>query len=80
MLGENHSLKSEFPEFIERIEELASTDPEFRKKLEAYDTLEEEIRALELQNSPIDDDSMHQNKHTRSVLKDELYHRLAHAE
>jgi len=38
-----------------------------------YDDMDKEIRELELQNSPIEDADMHEKKHQRAVLKDELY-------
>lgn len=41
---------------------------------------DEEIRKLELSNSPIDDEAMHQLKHERSELKDSLYQRILNAE
>ncbi|MCG9555736.1 YdcH family protein [Vibrio sp. Isolate31] len=76
MLGENHSLVREFPEMKDKIAELAKTDDGFATDMKTYDNLDKEIRKLELKDSPIDDGSMHQLKHDRSVLKDALYARL----
>lgn len=38
-----------------------------------YDQLDEEIRSLELSDSPISDESMHGLKQRRASLKDTLY-------
>ena len=35
--------------------------------------MDKEIRELELNSSPIDDSEMHEKKHQRAALKDELY-------
>ncbi len=76
MLGEDHSLLHEFPEHKERIEQLLGSDENFAKDTKRYNELDKEIRVLELADSPIDDDAMHQLKHDRAVLKDSLYQRL----
>lgn len=73
MLGEKHSLLNEFPEFNELIHNLAKNDAHFKKTMQRYDEMDKEIRELELQNSPIEDADMHEKKHQRAVLKDELY-------
>ena len=76
MLGENHSLVSEFPNQADTIKKLAESDTEFQRKMQTYDQLDKQIRELELDNAPTDDDAMHQLKHQRATLKDELYQRL----
>ncbi len=76
MLGENHSLVNEFPKFIETINNLNACDSAFASNVKRYDDLDTEIRHLELDNAPIDDESMHQLKHDRAVLKDLLYQQL----
>ncbi|MEO2268522.1 DUF465 domain-containing protein [Pseudoalteromonas sp. YIC-656] len=73
MLGEKHSLINEFPEFNELIHVLAKNDLHFKKAMQRYDDMDKEIRNLELINSPIEDTDMHQKKHQRAALKDELY-------
>ncbi|KKD61234.1 hypothetical protein RN22_07125 [Grimontia sp. AD028] len=79
MLGENHSLLNEFPEFKDLISELSSQDASFAEDTKTYNALDKEIRSLELRDSPIDDEEMHKLKHDRAVLKDSLYHRLQQA-
>ncbi|WP_375749144.1 YdcH family protein [Vibrio sp. HN007] len=76
MLGENHSLLNEFPEFKALISTLVAENKAFAADTKKYNTLDEEIRKLELNGAPIMDGSMHQMKHERSVLKDSLYQRL----
>ncbi|GGA76315.1 hypothetical protein GCM10011369_17730 [Neiella marina] len=79
MLGEDHSLVHEFPEYSEQINQLKQNDQEFAADMRQYDELDRTIRKLELANSPIDDTDMHQMKHDRSALKDSLYRRLQRA-
>ncbi|MEP1448199.1 MAG: YdcH family protein [Paraglaciecola sp.] len=79
MLGENHSLKSDFPDFIEQIKSLTENDQNFATQTQEYDALDKEIRGLELQDSPIDDEAMHAKKLRRAALKDQLYQQLLKA-
>lgn len=79
MLGEDHSLSVEFPEYKEAISELVSSDEVFAKDAKRYDELDKEIRNLEELGAPIDDDAMHGLKNERASLKDSLYLRLSAA-
>ena len=76
MLGEKHSLNSDFPEFKDTITRLCKADDKFAEQTKRYNKLDEEIRGLELNNAPIDDEAMNLLKHDRSVLKDVLYQQL----
>ncbi|CAA0092264.1 Uncharacterised protein [BD1-7 clade bacterium] len=76
MLGEDHSLAHEFPEHLPAIKNLTQGDKGFAKQARHYDDLDREIRKLELNNSPIEDDAMHAMKQERAELKDVLYQRL----
>ncbi|MDB1125037.1 YdcH family protein [Vibrio algarum] len=76
MLGENHSLVNEFPELKKLIAKLVESNSTFAEDTKKYDSIDNEIRTLELEDAPIIDESMHQLKHQRSVLKDSLYQRL----
>ena len=80
MLGEKHSLDNDFPQYKELIAKLSSSDEAFAKKSKHYHQLDKEIRVLELNNAPIDDTAMHQLKHERAMLKDELYQQLVSAD
>ncbi|MGB3383715.1 MAG: YdcH family protein [Marinomonas sp.] len=76
MLGEDHAIIIEFPEYKEKISELNKTDSNFAEYARRYHALDQEIRQLELDNAPIDDEAMHQLKHDRASLKDVIYQRL----
>ncbi|WP_028771391.1 YdcH family protein [Shewanella waksmanii] len=76
MLGEDHSLLHEFPEFSDKIASQMQTDSQFAADTKQYNALDKEIRELELNSNPIDDEAMHKLKHDRAVLKDSLYQRL----
>lgn len=76
MLGEDHSLIIDFPEYRETIEKLNTHDKKFSRSHERYSILDKDIRALELKDAPIDDNTMNALKHERSQLKDFLYQRI----
>ncbi|MCE9679401.1 YdcH family protein [Shewanella sp. AS1] len=80
MLGESHSLANDFPEYQAIIAKLIASDAEFAKEVKKYDALDKEIRVLELNGAPIEDDAMHQLKHDRAEMKDALYQRLTQAQ
>ena len=79
MLGENHSLANEFPEYQDILARHTESDEVFAKDTKHYNALDKEIRVLELNDAPIDDETMHQLKHERALLKDSLYQRLVDA-
>lgn len=79
MLGEIHSLINDFPEMKEVVVNLAKTDEKFAKLNDRYNSLDEKIRQLEMQDAPIADDAMHVLKHERAELKDRLYLSLVSA-
>ncbi|SEQ86500.1 hypothetical protein SAMN03080615_03033 [Amphritea atlantica] len=79
MLGEEHSLAHDFPDYEDVIDQLKESDERFAKENRYYQSLDKQIRVLEMNNSPIDDLSMHQLKQERSELKDALYRRLVEA-
>lgn len=76
MLGENHSVANEFPQYTDTLTSLIKSDAKFAQQVEKYNALDTQIRELELDNAPIDDEAMHQLKHDRAVLKDIIYKRL----
>lgn len=77
MLGEDHSLVNEFPEYLERMSQLNQADKVFAIDAKRYHLLDSEIRSLELNNSPIEDETLHHMKQERAILKDKLYRQLA---
>lgn len=79
MLGEDHSLAHDFPEYLDLIAHLMKNDPTFCAANKRYTALDKEIRSLELRGSPIDDAAMQQLKLDRAELKDALYETLVSA-
>ncbi len=79
MLGEDHSLLKEFPEYKDTITALAKSDETFFDEMKQYDLLDKEIRKLELRDSPISDEEMLKMKQHRAAMKDELHVRIQSA-
>ncbi len=79
MLGEDHSLLSEFPEHQDTIKSLSRSDEAFLSNMKQYDLLDQEIRKLELRDSPVSDEAMLKMKHDRAAMKDDLYGKILHA-
>jgi uncharacterized protein YdcH (DUF465 family) len=79
MLGEDHSLVNEFPNDKDTIAKLIESNSTFASDAKRYHLLDKEIRKLELNNAPIDDEAFHQLKHDRALLKDSLYKTIASA-
>ncbi|MDI9244254.1 YdcH family protein [Marinobacter sp. CHS3-4] len=71
-----HELHEEFPQFNQLIDQLRKDDPAFRERFAHYAKLDQEIEGLELRDSPIGDDSLHQLKQERLELKDDIYKEL----
>lgn len=71
-----HELHEEFPQFSQLIDQLKQDDSDFRERFKQYAELDQQIEGLELRDSPIGDDSLHQLKQQRLELKDDLYREL----
>lgn len=76
MLGEDHALLIDFPEYKSTILALNKSDEDFAAKSKRYHALDKEIRELELANDPIADAAMQDLKHERRELKDMLYYQM----
>ncbi|MCG9729215.1 DUF465 domain-containing protein [Shewanella sp. Isolate13] len=76
MLGENHLLTQEFPEYLAAIIELKSTNSTFCKMAKRYHQLDHQIRGLESNEVPISDEHFLELKAERAALKDQLYQLL----
>jgi len=76
MLNENHALIFDFPEFKQDIVYLNYKDEAFKKLSKQYHLLDYDIRQLEIDGSPTDDEHMHQLKLQRANLKDVLFQKL----
>ncbi|WP_041415896.1 YdcH family protein [Shewanella halifaxensis] len=76
MLGENHLLTHEFPEYLSAIIELKSRDNAFCKLAKRYHQLDHQIRGLEENEVPTSDVHFIELKAERVLLKDQLYQLL----
>lgn len=80
MLGENHDLFHELPEYQARIADLKTADPQFLKLYDDYHTVNAEVERIELQIETPSDAYTETLKKRRLHLKDELYALLRKAE
>ena len=78
MLGEQHDIDHEFPEFHDKILFLSDRDPEFVALMKEHDRLDQEIRDLELHDLPVSDIYIEDQKKKRALLKDRIYEILRH--
>ncbi|NVD08714.1 DUF465 domain-containing protein [Vibrio sp. JPW-9-11-11] len=76
MLGEDHSLLKEFPEYKQTILTLSQSDEGFESLMREYNQLDKDIRKLEMRDSPISDQEMLLMKHNRAEMKDKLHYYL----
>ena len=72
----NHDLAHEFPEHLEKMRALKTTDAHFAKIFEAYDENNHAIKKYELGGAVISDDALEAMKKQRLSTKDEIYQRL----
>lgn len=70
---EHHDLRHEFPEFVDRIHDLKTSNDEFRALFDQYHELDREIRRMEEEIEPTSDDVLEEKKKLRLKLKDDLY-------
>ncbi|ASF17525.1 YdcH family protein [Shewanella xiamenensis] len=78
MLGENHALIYEFPDFADHIHHLKKNNAIFATMAQRYHELDHKIRALELTKVPTNDEHFVALKLERLHLKDKLYQYLVH--
>lgn len=76
MTIEHHDLVHEFPELRERIHELKTTDNHFRKLLEEYHELTNNIENMETEAQVVATHTEEEAKVHRVHLKDQLYRML----
>ena len=77
MLGENHLLTHEFPEYLSAIIELKSRNNAFCALAKRYHQLDHQIRGFEESELPITDEHFIELKAERVALKDQIYQILA---
>ncbi|CAG8999817.1 MAG: hypothetical protein CENE_01796 [Candidatus Celerinatantimonas neptuna] len=73
MLGDNHTLVQEFPEYAYLITILKKQDEIFASHVDQYHRLDHQIRGLEKNHQPTTDERMNQLKTQRARLKDQIY-------
>jgi uncharacterized protein YdcH (DUF465 family) len=72
----NHDIAHEFPEHVDKMRALKSSDPHFAKLFKEYDEEDHKIKHFELGGSVISDDALEGMKKKRLSLKDQIYQRL----
>ena len=68
-----HELAEEFPDAVERIHALKTSDTHFAKLADEYHELNREIHRAETDVEPISDAHMTDLRKKRMALKDEIY-------
>jgi hypothetical protein len=71
-----HELRDEFPEYVNRMEELKASDAAFAHLWDQYHALNRAVIAAETQEAPTDHFHEEDMKKQRAALKDEIYQRL----
>ena len=79
MLGENHDLVHEFPEYRDLIAKLKQSDAHFAKLFDEYDQVEHEVHRIEQGIENTSDDYLEERKRLRLHLKDQLFELLRDA-
>jgi uncharacterized protein len=74
----NHDIAHEFPEYLEKIRSLKSSDAHFAKLFDEYDQDNHAIKKYELGSAVISEDALEVLKKKRLKLKDQIYQRLLH--
>lgn len=75
----SHPLSKEFPELLETMQQLKTTNGHFSNLLDKYEQLDAEILKIEEQLETPADSYAEDLKKQRVQLKDELYHMLKEA-
>lgn len=73
MLGENHDLFHELPEYKERIDQLKADDGHFAQLFDEYHQINREVERIEEFNEGHSDVYVTDLKRRRLHLKDEIY-------
>ena len=73
MQVEHHELHREFPEFLDVIQVLRTSDSSFSQMFDQYHSLTSEVERLEEEDIPVDDFTIEEMKKVRVKLKDQMY-------
>ena len=70
---EHHELHREFPEFLDLMQLLRTSDENFSKMFDEYNSLTQEVERLEEDDIPVGDFTIEEMKKQRARLKDKVY-------
>jgi len=73
MQVDHHELHHEFPEFLDVMQVLRSSDSNFSQMFDEYHHLTSEVERLEEEDVPVDDFTIEAMKKVRVKLKDKMY-------
>ena len=73
MQVEHHELHHEFPEFLDAMQVLRTSDSSFSQMFDEYHSLTREVERLEEEDVPVDDFTIEEMKKVRARLKDKMY-------
>jgi uncharacterized protein YdcH (DUF465 family) len=76
MQVEHHELHREFPELIDVMQVLRSSDSDFSQMFDEYHSLTSQVELLEEEDIPVDDFTFEVMKKKRVKLKDKMYQML----
>ena len=76
MQVEHHELHREFPELIDVMQVLRSSDSDFSQMFDEYHSLTSQVEHLEEEDIPVDDFTFEVMKKKRVKLKDKMYQML----
>jgi uncharacterized protein YdcH (DUF465 family) len=70
---EHHELHHEFPEFLDVMQTLRTSDSTFNQMFDEYNYLTSQVEHLEEEDIPVDDFTIEEMKKMRVRLKDKMY-------
>ena len=73
MQVEHHELHRDFPEFLDVMQALRTSDSSFSQMFDEYHKLTSEVEQLEEEDVPVDDFTIEEMKKLRAKLKDKMY-------
>lgn len=71
-----HELAEDFPEYVNRIDDLKAENEEFAKLFDQYNALNHEVVMAETNERPTEHFHEEEMKKQRALLKDEIYRML----
>ncbi len=68
-----HELHEEFPDYVEKMTELKTSDAHFAKLADEYHAINRDVHRAETDVEPTDDLHMAEMRKQRAALKDQIY-------